>query len=596
MDTDRTTGQLALIATCTLGLLVAAFATPVTAPSAELDIGDDSEPACTMSLSERPVPGQPVTVQIQYEERPVTDAPVWFNGEFVDRTDGNGRATGTVPYERRLNVQVRLPSGGQCRAGAGTGGEVTQSEATVGRFQAAGLAVAGDDSRPQQDSANGTGEYVVRGSIDIAVDRQPYPGEEATIRATIVDNPVPDATVTIDGEEVGRTDSNGQYVLTAPEEGDETLSVRVQRGEFESVKEITVLRLDATIAPNDPVALPGQDAVLDARLGDRPASNATVTMGGTQVGTTNESGAYGFELPADPTATMTVSTTEQQTVVPVWPVYVPIVVLVLAFTGVTAGIPVAGYAHSGRSGFVRAVLLVFNVYVLAISYSAGGGQGLLAAVGLIVTAAALVAIVRYDYPVRESLVATGRGTRDFSVHIVSAALWLTGRLESGLDAVGAYFRSLRAWLADVRTWSRADARRWLTALPGRLVGLLTTFVATPGRLLGRRSGDGNEADAKPVDQSDHDAARARSRRVRFRALWRQFASEVVPSRWHHRTAGEIRRRAIEQGLPDDPVTELTAVFRAVEYGTEPLSEAQIERAREAFASITTSDDEGGEGS
>jgi len=589
MNTDQTARRLGLIATCAVGLLVAAFAAPVTAPSAEFDSGGDSEAACAIYLSEEPVPGQPVTATIKYEDRAATSAPVWFNGEFVGRTDDEGRVTGAVPYERRLRIRVQLPSGGRCRAGSSMSGGVSEP---AEQFRAAGLADTGGDGLGQQDSANGTGEYVVRGSIDIQFDREPYPGETATVTATIRGNPVPDATVTVDGREVGQTDSQGRYTLTAPEAGDGTIDVRVERGEFESVKQLTVLRLDARIETTTLAALPGQDAVLDAGLGDRPARDATVTRGGDRVGTTDADGSYEFELPANPAATLTVSTADQRTTVPVWPMYVPIVVLVLAFAGVTAGIPMAGYLHSGRSGFVRSLLLVGNVYVLAISYVAGGGRGLLGAVALIVALAAVVAVVRYDYPIRESLVATGRSTRDLGERLVSGTLWLTGRLEAGVDGLGAVLESLRAWLTDVRSWSLADARRWLGAVPGRLAAFFLMLLGAPTRL-GDRLGDDDEAGIEPGDDSVARADRTRSARERFRALWRQFASQVLATGWHNRTAGEVRRQAIEQGLPDEPVTELTEVFRAVEYGTEPLSEEQVERAREALASITA-DDAGGE--
>jgi len=54
-----------------------------------------------------------------------------------------------------------------------------------------------------------------------------------TLVATIQGDPVPAATVSIDGDRVGRTDENGEYALAIPDDGTERLRVDVQRGEIQ---------------------------------------------------------------------------------------------------------------------------------------------------------------------------------------------------------------------------------------------------------------------------------------------------------------------------------------------------------------------------
>ena len=304
--------QLLVLAACAVGLVVASLAMPATAPSPDplsLDFLN-GESDCAILLSEEPVPGQSVTATVRYDGEPVRDSRVWFNGRAVGRTDRDGQVNGTVPYQKELRIEVELPSGGQCRAGSATGGGEASRPASIGDARA-GIGPAAAGSVRAQQSANGSGEYPVRGRIDISVARTPYPGENTTIRATIVDSPVPDATVTVDGQRVGRTDDDGEATIRAPERGDGTLRVEVERGEFRSVRRVQVNRLAVDVRAGTFPAVPGQRGTVAATIGAEPAVAVAVTMDGRSVGRTDETGTADLRLPTDPTAQVTVETSNQ---------------------------------------------------------------------------------------------------------------------------------------------------------------------------------------------------------------------------------------------------------------------------------------------
>ena len=580
------TRQLLIVAACAAGLLVAALAMPATAPQPSPPnlLNDDAD--CRILFSEEPVAGHDVTVTVEYDGEPATDAPVWFNDDRVGRTDADGRVTGTVPYERFLQVRVGLPGTSDCQASTET--EVSAPE-SVDRSRAGVAGLPALDATAQQQG-NRSGEYPVEGRIDIAVDEQPYPGETTTLRATIQGQPVPDATVTVDGQEIGRTDADGRIEIRAPIEGDGRLRVQVTRGEFQSQTRIVVLRLDATIETDADLPLPGQDGTVVARLGDRPAVNATVLVGGERLGSTNANGTLGLTLPADPTAQVTVATADQVTSVPVVLAFGP--TILVAFFGllILVGVPAIGYALGGRRGMAIGWGVVANVYTLTYVYfrfgpsvTLLGGLAILAVVGLVL-------FVRSDYSAAGAADSTAGWLGRLGRRVVGDTLWLSGQVVSAVDGVEARFRRLGRRLTRPDATPVADARRWIAGLPGRLLALVLGIVRAPfGALRSTESQPEETLEGAAADRQQGDTQR--SRRAQFRRLWREFAGQVAPSTWPRRTAGEVSRRAIERGYAPEPVRELTDTFRAVEYGDESLTERQVERARAALDALRDDADE-----
>jgi len=583
--TNAPTRQLLIVATCVVGLLVAAAAMPATAPQPTPPDFLSGESDCQILFSEDPVAGHELTTTVLYDEEPVSDSPVWFNGERVGRTDEDGQVVGTVPYEQTLQVRVELPGGGSCAASIDTG----DSDAPLKTVDRSGLGVAAPDGVAQQQAQNGSGAYPVRGRIDLSVDEQPYPGETTTLRATIQGNPVADAAVSVDGRTIGRTDADGTIEIRAPIEGDRTLTVHVERGAFERETEIVVLRLDATIRTDTLLPLPGQSATVAARLGDRPAVNATALVGGERLGRTDADGHVEMTLPADPTARLTVATADQVATTPVLLAFAPTILLTLLAVLALVGVPAAGYSIAGRRGMAIGSGVAVSVLALAYVFlrfgrtiALLGSLALLAVVGL-------AAFLRSDYSALQAARATAGWFRRLGRRLAADGLWLSGRLEAAVGSLERRLRRLRDRLTGPDATPLADAGRWLTSLPARLVAFVRALARGPSRLFDSEESDRDDLAAESGHADDETTL---SRRAQFRRVWRAFAGRVAPETWPRRTAGEVSRRAIDRGLSPGPVRELTDTFRAVEYGDESLTDGQVERARAALNEIRDDSEEG----
>jgi len=148
------------------------------------------------------------------------------------------------------------------------------------------------------------------------------------------------------------------------------------------------------------------------------------------------------------------------------------------------------------------------------------------------------------------------------------------------------------------------ATRSVSALPGA-VGVL---IAGPFRALGALGGSGgllgslsgglaSPSTLEPDDPTDEDARAAAdiddgSARTpppaSVREAWARLTAAVPVSNPEATTPGEYARRAIDIGLPAEPVRRLTALFRRVEYGGEP-GRGHLDTARRAWDRIRGGD-------
>ncbi len=85
-------------------------------------------------------------------------------------------------------------------------------------------------------------------------------------------------------------------------------------------------------------------------------------------------------------------------------------------------------------------------------------------------------------------------------------------------------------------------------------------------------------------------------REQIRAAWRTVVDAVGGRQYHRRTAGEIRQRAIDNGLPEPPVSTLVSLFRDVEYGAkDPSNRAdQALSAANELSGLTDTDNKANE--
>ncbi|MFB6161982.1 MAG: DUF4129 domain-containing protein [Halococcoides sp.] len=378
--------QMLVVALCVLALLLAAVAAPqpaadeprVTGPgengtatadpsprtvsqgqgngSAGSNDGGDATggrvvPTCSIVVPRVVVPGESIEVLVQSPSGPVQGARVFLNGTPVGVTGRSGLVEATVPYERPLTVSAALPSNATCRPP----GTVTVEEgvasasgvgtAPIGDHRAiAGLAAhtgPADRATPTNETTVDRTVRVV-GSITITIEGRPYPGSPVTVAAAIGDRAVPNATVRVAGERVGRTDASGRARVRLPETG-ETTTIRVERGDFAVEREIAIAHLRAAITSSQLLALPGDPATIRVRAGEQPVPDATIARNGAVVARADADGRAHVTLPADIWATYRVSGATQTTTVAVWPRYL--------LTGLVGAIPVLiGVALLGLIG------------------------------------------------------------------------------------------------------------------------------------------------------------------------------------------------------------------------------------------------------
>lgn len=604
------------------------------------------EPRCIVTLSPPPEPGETVTATVVYEDDPLVDAPVWFDGHRVGRTDENGRVTGDVPYVRELSIRVGVEGAPDCHAATeafdgGGGAAGVLPPASVGGVGS--LPLVGPVGVAAAQSGNASVSYHVDGEMMLSVRGSSYPGEELNVQAILNGRPVPDAEVTIDGETRTRTDSEGTATVRMPDDGSEEVVLRASRGEFADETTVEILLLDVGMESPTLAVVPGTEAAVVASFSDRPATDAVVTVDGKRRGTIDENGRLDVTLPVDPGATIEVQAREQTATTSVAEHYAPTATLVALVVALATAV---AYWRRGRRT-ARAVLvgacglLVALVTVVVVDAYVGpqarnallvGGSGLAVFAALLTrreavaegaksTAGLLARIRRWVYRVCATL-------REQSISALLAAirerfLGINLRLAEMLGAlVDAARQTGRDLLAQLRSlpWSPTvlfaltirRLRHLLTAgfealqdsplAGGSVLGAVLAVAVGYG--LGGRVGFVVAAIALAVvavglllrrnlvadEQTSDETATRRSPRVAvkrvrdrsLRGLWRAFARVVAPDSWRSKTPTEVSRAAIEQGYPEKPVAELTALFTEVEYGNRSVSETIRERAVAAY--------------
>jgi hypothetical protein len=127
----------------------------------------------------------------------------------------------------------------------------------------------------------------------------------------------------------------------------------------------------------------------------------------------------------------------------------------------------------------------------------------------------------------------------------------------------------------------------LADVPGAVFAAAVALVVAIGFALRRRTTGGSDGgdDSASAANAPTVPSRASENGDSIRTLWRGFARLVAPTRWRSSTPEEIAAAAVEQGFPRRPVTELTRLFREVEYGGRSLSSAVRSRANDAYEAI-----------
>ncbi|WP_262177997.1 DUF4129 domain-containing protein [Haloarcula laminariae] len=603
--------------------------------------GDSGTPSkCQVYVESTPKPGAQATVFVTVDGEPSSGVRVWFNGDYVGRTDGRGVVTGEVPFETELNVTVESPVDEPCAfsrtapvgpsesgaVGSGVSTALASGTSAIGVTPASPKLDAGP-VRQQRGGANNTTQFEVASDASIRVEGDPYPGTTVTLVATVRGVPMANASVAVDGETVGTTDERGRYRLSVPDR--DSVRVTVSRGEIRGRTTVSVLQLAVGYEPQ--LAVPGETVTVNVTRNGEPVRNATVAADGETLGTTGPSGRVNFTAPLTTGGTVTATTPLQRATVPVVYAYLYtvgasllLVVLSTVTTWVTA-------RRRDRETARRVARWWGAVGVLFAGYAVWELPGL----GVAAICVLVVALYRHRQAVRSGGATAAERAGALLERCKRGLLRVVEGLEATVDWLHAQATRFGAWLRSLPTSLSALGARfwgWLRTLPGRLlaglresrravaaalaaaalaavavVGTATYAYGVPGFLLSvslvalaaiawwlrRRAGGAGTAAASAPSTADSAAATEDGDDPMLRRLWRRLARWVLPETWRTRTPAEVSRAAIERGLPRGPVETLTEAFRDAEYGGRS-GEQRRERARAAFDEIAGARDEEGE--
>jgi uncharacterized GH25 family protein len=177
----------------------------------DLDDDDDAEDETSLSItvvSGEPAPGATVTLQVTAAGEPVAGAEVEIDDQIVGTTDDNGQLTVTLPDDDEVDIEVE------------DGDREGELELSLGA----------DREEADDDDDENDGDESDELSVSV-VSGDPAPNATVTIEVTQNDEPVADASVTVNDEPLGVTDENGQLTITLPD--DEEVDIEVESGDSE---------------------------------------------------------------------------------------------------------------------------------------------------------------------------------------------------------------------------------------------------------------------------------------------------------------------------------------------------------------------------
>jgi transglutaminase-like putative cysteine protease len=246
-----------------------------------------------VSLNRTAVPGVTVEVTVTHDDEPVSGVTVLFNGEPVGQTDADGTVVATVPNEEELRIGILMPvvvdQSGSSEAFAGPAGSGSPL-ASSGALSAAGIG----NTALQDDEENVT-VVDVETEATLSVSGDQYPGSEVTVVATVDDIAIADATLYLDGEQVGRTDELGRATVTLPTDaGNSTLVVERDLIFGETDVRVRAIELDVDTGL---VALPLTGASVEVTADGEGIADVPVAVDGSEVVRTGPDGAATVRLP-----------------------------------------------------------------------------------------------------------------------------------------------------------------------------------------------------------------------------------------------------------------------------------------------------------
>jgi transglutaminase-like putative cysteine protease len=295
---------------------------------AELAAGSES---FQVRVSGPLVPGQEVDATVTSAGSTVSGAAVSVNDDFVGVTDGDGEVSFVVPYAESVNVTVG-PADNRMSGTDGAAG-------AYGLSSLASQEVNGD----ADDGRNGSSSQEFEVQTDVAVDfsEPPQPGATLDARLTLGGQPFPDAAISLDGVEQGRTDEDGELTVTIPENAAGVVDVTASRDALSKTVSYPLDDLQVAVSPDLFAPLPTTGATATVTSGGEPVVGAPVQVNGDPVGVTGEDGTISVTIPLDRAPSVTAAASGKTTTTYVDWVLPSLALAVLAVAGVLAGLALA---------------------------------------------------------------------------------------------------------------------------------------------------------------------------------------------------------------------------------------------------------------
>jgi transglutaminase-like putative cysteine protease len=502
----------------------------------------------SIELLTDPVPGQQVTVEVTRDTRPVEGAAVTFNGERVGVTNRSGIVTGEVPFARQLIVSVAGRPGDDGDGNATGAGLLAADTRALGPDGAGALAADGGTVTRQDngtDGANTTRSFDVPTDINVSLSGTLDPGATVTVLTRIDGSPVADAAVLVDGQQAGTTGSGGRTQVQLP--ANETVFVEARRDVASGNRTVELADVNVSVSG---FALPGLSVTVSVTDGGDPVEGATVAV---------VDGSTSATTGADGTATLSL------------PLSTGVSVRAVTPAGIAETAPVKLRFLTAGFGLFFAVVLVGGLVRLR-RQATRAGQSL---------AAQLAATMRWL-------------SGAFVSVLVGFGVWgerILGQLPALARGLVARVRgAVAALVAAIRAQDPGQLPNPVTLLRALVAWLLSAIRSAGAGVSGpipTRDSDGRSDSTATMPEPGEPIQAGPSARERIRASWRDFRRRVPVSDYEHRTPGELSRKGVEVGHPEDSVRTLTDAFRAIEYGERDphafVDDAETASERIAFA-------------
>ncbi len=470
-------------------------------------------------------------------------------------------------------------------------------------------------------------------SPDIEIDGPIEPGNEVRVEIDDI-GPFNERTVEVNGQPAGKTDWR-RIDLVVPYAEEMTVSVPE-----DNVSRTVDVETDATIETHDG-AVPDREFELSAAVGSTPVTNATVSLDGHPVATTDEDGRATVTLPetagpahlrvergpVEGNHTVDVAEPTVRFVSPLLFPGSPAPVQVSAdgdaVPDATVSLADGGTSTTGADGRARVWLPIEDEATVTAEV---GAETATATVGNLYRRLAALVVLVPGFLVGGSMtylrfVATRERRRGAA--LVGTFVVLADVLAGLSDAFAALADLLRGIDRPSISlpaftvprpgfeWQFPSVGPALASFGSALgtVPSLGSLLSSPGRGGGSPlpesplrkvfGSDDAESDA-PTDSAAAGPALAdeplapRGPRAEIRAAWHAVLDRLDVVDRETATPGAVARRALADGFPAEPVSRLVTVVREVEYGGRDPSPDRVARARAAATELLDHDpDEGG---